>query len=148
MNKILQLLLGIIIFSSGQMVSAGTNVNNRSLQSLRNMDGQFATEVGLLENPSVKTQLIKLIGRKEYSIMKRNWNIETPIKVIGPSVIAQGCKRHDCNNTSYIVVINTKSGIVDIGYKPSEGYKRLAVSGKKDVNTIPPAIEEWQRQGK
>ncbi|AJW63007.1 hypothetical protein VO54_01530 [Elizabethkingia miricola] len=115
------------------------------LNYLRKYSGQSASE-GLLDDPSVKARIIRLIGVTDYKYMKKNWNVETPISIVGPVLEAEGCKKHNCDNVNFIIIIDMDKGLFDIGVK-KEGMKALTFSDNNSTpNGAPGDLEDWAKK--
>ena len=127
--------------SKGGELTEIVNSKPGPLDFLKNYKGKMVKTSKLLDNPVLKSRLIKLLGNDDYAFLKKNWNVETPITVVGNTVEATGCKVHDCGNTNFILLVDTADNIIQVGIRKNGG-KALIIS--EDPNrSIPGDLEDW-----
>ena len=65
----------------------------------------------LIENKEMQARLKKLLGG-DFAAMKDNFNVESPIEIVGGILMASGCQAHYCGpNTYYIFIDLAKDNI-------------------------------------
>ncbi|AJW62986.1 hypothetical protein VO54_01509 [Elizabethkingia miricola] len=150
-EKILTMLLVATALALSNKIIAQNNSHSAKttkkadLNYLRKYSNQGASE-GFLDDPSVKARIIRLIGAADYKYMKKNWNVETPISIVGPVLEAEGCKKHDCDNVNFIIIVDMDKGLFDIGVK-KEGMKALTFSDDNGNPTSAPGdLEDWAKK--
>ncbi|WP_419869636.1 hypothetical protein [Chryseobacterium sp. CT-SW4] len=120
------------------------NAKPQPLSFIKNYKGKTVKASKLLDNPIVKARLIKLIGNDDYVFLKKNWNVEEPISVVGNTAEASGCKVHDCGNTNFILLFDITDNIIQVGIRKNGG-KALIISEDPE-RSIPGDLEEWSKR--
>jgi hypothetical protein len=60
--------------------------------------------VAFLDQPAVRKAAIALVGEQRYRQVLKAWTVSMPIQADGGSLLAQGCKPHDCLNNFVILI--------------------------------------------
>jgi hypothetical protein len=106
-----------------------------SLMPLAAFDGQYPTDVALLDNPLLTPRLKALLGA-HYSDFRKYWNTETPIVVEADVLSTTGCEEHNCAANQYVLQIDLKSNNINI-YHFGKDIQRYT---EKGLITLPPGL--------
>lgn len=71
--------------------------------------GKTATDCGLLADPTMKAQLVALVGQKEYDSMVANWQTQVPVAETGGIYTVGGMKADSGANPGYTIIYNPKT---------------------------------------
>lgn len=97
---------------------------SRPVQSLYDFEGKLPFDL-LRARPQLKQRLRKLLG-KDYPFFITAMTVQTPIELVGQTLVMSGCYPHMCSSHQSIMVINLNNGtihcaIVSVDY--AQGYK-------------------------
>jgi hypothetical protein len=105
---ILALLLCVCGISSAQT----------SLSHLRSWTGKYPTQrqgkvtTRFFQLPQIRQPLSRLLSRKDFNLLTRQYEVETPIKEIGDFLVVKVCRAHNCSEEQAGFAINLISGTI------------------------------------
>ena len=109
------------------------------LDSLKRYAGTDSVET-VLNNPTVKTQLANLLGKKR-SVLDHYTTVRGDINLIDGNLVIEGCAPHECDQKSGIIIIELNSGQVHAAIFEIDSvsiYSKL-----KDYEILPFRLREW-----
>lgn len=109
-----------------------------SLAYLKNYDKKYPYEVKLFSKPQFVNRVKALTGIR-YSLIKKYWNVESPIEITGDNFIAFACQAHNCNATNFIIIYNLENDKMYVGIREEEKAKTYSENG----TSIPARLDEW-----
>ncbi|MEO6814379.1 MAG: hypothetical protein ABI172_10645 [Ginsengibacter sp.] len=115
------------------------DVNTSSLNFINDWKGKTATEAGMFDNSTIDNRLIKMLGEKEYSEMKNNWNVQTPFIEEDGILSASGCKVHDCPSYHTIIYVDVASNNINIQIIKNKNSKAYT---EKGIITLPAQMQK------
>lgn len=93
--------------------SATTDTGQSNLAYLKADVGKIPYEAKLFDNDTLSTRLKAILG-KEYDVMIKNWNVETPLSIENEIIHTSGCKKHDCAGDAYDLYIDLKDDNINV----------------------------------
>ncbi|MEQ1605209.1 MAG: hypothetical protein ABL999_10105 [Pyrinomonadaceae bacterium] len=133
-----------------QTENAYTTASNSELGTLapsgkaaKEIIGKTATEIKLWQNKKVDPQLRELLG-EDYSMMRRFWNTETPIKKFGDFLMLTGCEKQNCSNNRYVVFMNMATSNIEVVHIGKDTVREWTWRSKEysAIDLPPPFAEE------
>jgi len=114
---------------------AGTDTVKGNLMELASLNGQYPTDVALLDNPLLTDRLKTLLG-DDYADFRKYWNTETPIVVEDNVLSTTGCEQHNCAGNQYVLQIDLQHNNINVYHfgKDIKSYK------EKGTITLPPNL--------
>jgi hypothetical protein len=109
---------------------------NSDLADLAAYTGRYPNEVALLKNVKLKPRLQQLLG-KDYELMVKYWNTETPISVENNIISTTGCEQHNCANNDYTLSIDLPNDKISVFHTKNGKVKKYAEQNKALVNITP-----------
>jgi len=106
------------------------------LDHLRKWDGRYPTyrrgrvTTSFFRVPEVQRPLVKLLSFRDFSLLTREYKVETPIKLIGDYLAVKVCKPHACNTDNAAFAINLSSGTIYVMMFESEKTRWFSSRGK------------------
>ena len=99
------------------------------LADLAAYTGRYPNEVALLKNVRLKPRLQQLLG-KDYELMIKYWNTETPISVENNIISTTGCEQHNCANNDYTLSIDLPNDKISVFHTRNGKVKKYAEQSK------------------
>ena len=96
--------------------------------TLKKYAGKYPYEVKLLDNPALKSRLVKLLG-PDFAAMKANWNVETPIEIDSGVFMASACQAHNCADNRYLLFVDLDKDNINV-FHVEHGTQTYAENGK------------------
>lgn len=115
------------------------NTGERNLDFLKKYDGKYADEVHLFEKQIFADRLGKLIGTKNFKMIKDDWTTIMPMEYRNDVFSAEGCKPHDCGANNYIIVYDFSEDAMYAGISNNEKAETFSENGKTS-----PKVEKWK----
>src|SRR5690606_34822421 len=125
----------------GSPVSASSTVksNSSGLSYLKNSHGHYPSDIGLLENGTLKNRMIALMGDSVFTFLVEVWAVESPIEIANNVFVAKGCQAHYCSETNFIIIYELKSDLLTIGTR-TEGE----INFYTEATDIPTQYWDWR----
>lgn len=79
--------------------------------------GQYPRDVNLLENPTLRSRLIKILGQDRYDFMVKNFDTQTPVDFSAGRYIASACQAHNCGVTDFFITFNPETDSLKVDYR-------------------------------
>lgn len=137
------LLIIIILFSTEVICQKkahymNDNVKNKNFAYLKSYNDKYSFEVNLFSNSLFVARLKKTIGQR-YALLKKYWNVTTPIEIRNNYMIAYGCQEHNCSYTNFMVIYSFGNDTFFIGIREDE---KVALYSE-DKSDYPERILRW-----
>lgn len=103
----------LIFFSWG-----GTLAAQGRLEHLRSWAGKYPTSkrgrvtTNFFRLPEIQGPLMKLLSRRDFNLLTREYQLETPIKEIGDYLAVKVCMQHACDTDNAAFAINLSTGSI------------------------------------
>lgn len=94
----------------------------------------------LLNNPTIKSRLKKLLGKKNYADFKESWETVNPIVKKGNFLFSSGCLIHACGHTESAIAIDLLNNSIHAGIYTETEKTRYFNEGNRKT---PKAIKSW-----
>jgi hypothetical protein len=98
---------------------------------LKKSVGKYPYEIKMLDVPDVKARLQKLMG-KDFAVMKKVWNVESPIEITGKIIRTSGCEQHNCGPNQWVMFVDTDTDNINV-YHTGDENKTYFEKGKIDL---------------
>jgi hypothetical protein len=105
--------LALLIFCFG-----GTLAAQSSLGHLRSWAGKYPTNrrgrvtTSFFKLPEIRRPLVSLLSRADFNLLTRDYQVETPIKLIGNYLAVKVCRPHACDTDNAAFAINLDNGFI------------------------------------
>ena len=96
----------------------GATVAAQGLGHLRSWAGKYPTNkrgrvtTYFFRQPEIQRPLLKLLSRKDFNLLTREYQVETPIKLIGDYLAVKVCLQHACDTDNAAFAINLTNGFI------------------------------------
>lgn len=116
------------------------NAPEPTLAGLKEYNGQYPTDVHLLDNPALSARLKRLLGA-DYADFRKYWQTETPVVLEDDVLSATGCEEHNCGANQYILQVDLQNDNINV-YHVGNNLKSYQEKGPV---TLPPGLaKEFQ----
>ena len=109
-----------------------------SLAYLKNYNEKYPNEVKLFSKPQFVNRVKALTGTR-YSLIKKYWDVESPIKIEAGNFIAYACQAHNCDVTNFMIIYDFTNDKMYVGIREEEKAKTYSENG----TPIPARLDEW-----
>jgi hypothetical protein len=106
---------------------------------LHKYDGKYPGDVALFTNAALKDRLQKMLGAR-YAMLADSMDVESPISIVDSTFAANGCKKHDCNTTNYILIIDLAKDLMYAGIRQDGRIETYSENGSNH-----PYVELWEQ---
>ena len=103
-------------------------IANTSLAYLKNYDKKYSYEVKLFSKPQFTNRIKALTGAR-YALIKKYWNVESPIEITAGNFIAFACQQHNCSSTNFMIIYNFDNDKMYVGIREEEKVKTYSENG-------------------
>ena len=141
--KLFILLLLPFFIASTTVAQSNTKVKSKastSLAYLKNYNEKYPGEVKLFSKPQFVNRVKAVIGTR-YATLKKYWDVESPIEIIGDNFIAYACRPHNCDITNFMIIYDFKNDKMYVGIREDEKAKTYSENG----SPIPARLDEWAK---
>jgi hypothetical protein len=121
--------------------------NNKSKTSKKNgleffklSEGKYPSEIKLFDNTDFVNRLKKLIGYR-YDFLEDYWSIEMPIEFKNGIYIIEGCEKHNCGWTNFIVTYDLTYNHLSVGIRDE---RKVKIFSEKSYHPL--IIDEWEKE--
>lgn len=141
------ILLFVIIFFSTEVLGQkntrymNDNVKNKNFAYLKSYNDKYSFEVKLFSNQLFVSRLKKVIGQR-HSLIKKYWNVATPIEIRNNYMIASGCQAHNCGYTNFMIVYSFAYDKFYIGIREDEKVDLYS----EDKSDFPERLLKWAKK--
>ncbi len=138
-NLILILLLFFIAFIT--VAQSNSKVKSKvgtSLAYLKNYNEKYPGEVRLFSKPQFVNRVKALTGAR-YALLKKYWNVESPIEIGADNFIAYACQAHNCDVTNFMIIYDFNNDKMYVGIREEEKAKTYSENG----TSIPARLTQW-----
>ena len=139
--KNLILLLLPLSFAFTTFAQSNSKVKSKagtSLAYLKNYNKKYPYEVKLFSKPQFVNRVKALTGMR-YPLLKKYWNVESPIEIVADNFIAYGCQAHNCDVTNFMIIYDFKNDKIFVGIREEEAVKTYSENG----TSIPSRLMQW-----
>lgn len=123
--------LALLIFCfSGTMQAQG------KLSHLKSWAGKYPTNkrgrvtTNFFRVPEIQRPLLKLLSRRDFNLLTREYQLETPIKLIGDYLAVKVCRPHACDTDSAAFAINLNNGFIYVKMYADQQSKWFGSGGE------------------
>lgn len=133
--------LVLLLFCLSGIVMAQGNLEN-----LRRWVGKYPTlrhgtvTTSFFNLPEVRQPLMKLLSRRDFNLLTREYGVETPIKQIGDFLAVKVCRAHACNTDNAGFAINLRDGSI---YVRLFDNNQARWHGSSDYTTLPSEVLDF-----
>lgn len=105
--------LALLIFCFGGAAAAQSKLGH-----LRSWAGKYPTNrrgkvtTSFFKQPEIQRPLLKLLSRRDFNLLTREYQVETPIKLIGDYLAVKVCRPHACDTDNAAFAINLTNGFI------------------------------------
>ncbi len=85
----------------------------KELKNIEAAQGKTPTETKLFDTYALMPRFEKLLG-KEFDTFKADWNTESPVEYDGEVVYFYGCKKDNCKENRYLILIDVTLNTINI----------------------------------
>lgn len=97
----------------------------------------------LLNNPTIKSRLKKLLGKKNYADFKESWETINPVVKNGNFLFSSGCLIHACGHLESAIAIDLVNNSIHAAiYNQAEKTRYFNEGNRK----TPKAIKNWAKR--
>ncbi|HJU53725.1 MAG TPA: hypothetical protein VJ715_04100 [Pyrinomonadaceae bacterium] len=128
-------------------LAGGTTATAQGLGSLRSWAGKYPTERRgrvtrkFFRLPALQTPLARVLGKRGFDLLTREYTVETPIKQIGNYLAVKVCRPHACDTDQAGVAINLRTGAVLVRMKEGNDVRRIGYDGRYD--DLPRNVQDY-----
>ena len=114
---------------------SGVAVAQDKLGHLRSWAGKYPTyQKGRLTTnffnlPEIKRPLLRLLSRRDFNLLTREYSIESPIEQIGNYLAVKVCRPHACDSDNAGFAINLRDGTIYVKMQAGENTRWFASRG-------------------
>ncbi len=105
---------------------------------LKNSNGKYPSEVNLLENPTLKKRLRKMIGNR-YDFVVSIWEVEVPIEIKDGIFFSHAMQAHSGGNPGATITVDLTKDVLYVGIKENDELKIYSEDGSKS----PQCLVDW-----
>jgi hypothetical protein len=135
----------LILFYLGGAVAVARGQSR--LSHLRAWAGRYPThKTGrvtrhFFQLPEIRRPVLSLLGRNDFSLLTREYGVETPIKQIGDFLAVKVCRPHACDQDQAGFAINLRTGFVYV--RMQEGQTVRWFSTRDTYKELPQDVQEF-----
>ena len=134
--------LALLLFCFGSVVAAQGNLEN-----LRRWVGKYPTlrhgraTTSFFKLPETQGPLMKLLSRRDFNLLTREYGVETPIKQIGDFLAVKVCRAHNCDEEQAAFAIDLRSGFIYVRMKNGQEVRWFGSKG--DETNLPRNVLDY-----
>jgi len=137
-------------FESEEIVASGNAVTEQEVDTVKfaevrptvlEYEGKYATQSSFFEDSQISERLRSLIGPVRMHQIKLHWNIEDPVQVNGNMLSASGCQEDNCENTSFLILIDAMNNVFYAGIKIEGNVELFSENG-----IMTKSLQDWKLQ--
>jgi hypothetical protein len=132
----------ILLFFSNGVVAAQSK-----LGPLRTWAGKYPTHKtgritkNFFQVQAIQSQLLRLLSRKDFNLLTRDYKVETPIKQIGDFLAVKVCRPHACDSDQAGFAINLRTGFVYVRMQSEETTRWF--SSRDPYTELPESVQDY-----
>lgn len=134
--------LALLIFSFGGTLAAQGNLGH-----LRSWAGKYPTArrgrvaTSFFRVPEIQRPLLRLLSRKDFNLLTREYQVETPIKLIGDYLAVKVCRPHACDTDNAAFAINLRTGFIYVKMYADQQSRWFGSKG--DYTDLPRSVLDF-----
>lgn len=103
---------------------------------LRSWAGKYPTagkgrvKTSFFALPEIRRPLLRLLSRRDYNLLTREYAVEIPIKLIGDYLLVRDCRPHACDTDNAAFVIDLGDGSIYVKLYDSNEARWFSSKGK------------------
>lgn len=137
-----RIILFFLIISTISFSAMAQTVNKSKRETLpiniSKMSGKDSLD--LLDNPTIKSRLRNLLGKKNYANFLESWETANPIVKKGNFLFSSGCLIHACGHIESAMAIDLRAKTIHVGiFREQEKTKYFNERRRK----TPSVIKNW-----
>lgn len=127
--------------------TSGTVAAQNSLTRLKSWAGKYPTHrtgratTSFFGVPEIRRPLLRLLSRRDYNLLTRDYKVEVPIKLIGNYLAVKDCLPHACDTDNAGFVIDLRDGSVYVKMYANQTAKWF--SSKGEYTDLPEAVMNY-----
>jgi hypothetical protein len=121
-----------------KLTSNNETQQTSKLSFLKDFNEKYPYDVKLLENPTLKKRLKKMIGSR-YDFLKSIWEVEVPIEIKDGIFFSNAMQAHSGGNPGATIVVDLKTDVLYVGIKENDDIKIYSEDGSKS----PQCLVDW-----
>lgn len=139
MNRIILFFLIILIISFSAMAQTANKSKVAALPiNISKMSGKDSLD--LLNNPTIKSRLRNLLGKKNYADFLESWETVNPIVKKGNFLFSSGCLIHACGHIESAMAIDLTNKTIHVGIFREQKKTRFFNERRRKT---PLVIKNW-----
>lgn len=134
--------LALILFCFGGALAA----QNR-LGHLKSWAGKYPTDKrgrvtrNFFQLPAIRRPLLTLLSRRDFNLLTREYQVETPIKQIGDFLAVKVCRQHACDTDQAGFAINLRTGFIYVRIHEEQTVRWFST---RDTHTeLPQNVQDY-----
>jgi len=108
---------------------AATTAAPGFIDILKRSKGKYPYDLKLLDMPDLSARLKKLLGG-DFAVMKKFWNVETPVEIENDIAMTGGCEAHNCGSNHYLLFVDLKNDDINVYHVEDSGTKHYYERGE------------------
>lgn len=115
---------------------SGASAAQNSLDHLKSWAGKYPTQrrgkvtTSFLAAPEIRRPLLRLLSRKDFNLLTKEYKVEVPIKLMGNYLATKVCRPHACDTDNAGFVIDLSNGSVYVKMYGGGATRWLSSNGK------------------
>jgi len=136
--------LTLLIFCLSGIVAAQSRWDH-----LRSWAGKYPTNrnnrvvklTSFFRLPEIQPPLMKLLSRRDFNLLTREYAVETPIKQIGDFLAVKVCRAHNCDEEQAGFAIDLRTGFIFVRMKNGQEVRWFGSKG--DETNLPRSVLDY-----
>jgi hypothetical protein len=126
---------------------AGTVAAQSGLSNLRSWAGKYPTEKrgkvtrNFFQLPAVRRPLLTLLSRKDFNLLTKEYQLETPIKQLGDFLAVKVCRPHACDTDQAGFAINLRTGFIYVRMQEEQTTRWF--SSRDPYTELPQSVRDY-----
>jgi hypothetical protein len=115
---------------------SGSVMAQNRLEHLKSWAGKYPTErkgrvtIKFFGLPEIRRPLLRLLSRKDYNLLTRDYRVEVPIKRIGNYLAVKDCLPHACDTDNAGFVVDLRDGSIHVRMYAAATARWFSSKGK------------------
>ena len=90
---------------------------DNDIEILRNSEGKYPHELDLFNDYGFRERLKKIVGNNQFNFLLNHWDISHPIEMKRDIYVIEGCEKHNCDWTNFIITYDNLNKYMSIGIR-------------------------------
>lgn len=98
--------------------------------------------------PEIKPRLLQLLSKQDYTLLTKEYQVETPVQLVDDCLVASVCRPHNCGAENGSLAISLSDGSLFVTMYADDGKKQLRQwYSSKGKSARPPAAVKKVMEG-